>query len=109
MFQCQSSPWCSLWVSMVEQRSPCCLEASCDPKLDGAGSWQELQSLEMSPHRVRAVPRPHGDSSWSSLFLRNCTLWRGPTLEEDCFMWLGTHAGAREDYEEEETAQTCKN
>ena len=61
---------------------------------------------------------PVGSLRWSSLFLKDCTLWKGPTLEqfgkscspwegltlekfvEDCLPWEGPHAGAEEEYEE---------
>ena len=57
-----------------------------------------------------------GDPHWSSLFLKDCTLWKGPMLEqlmkncslweesenfmEDCLLWEGPHAGAGEECEE---------
>ena len=59
-----------------------------------------------------------GDPRWSSLFLKDCTPWKGPTLEqfvkncsvwegltlekfmEDCLLWEGPHAGAWEECEE---------
>jgi len=44
-----------------------------------------------------------GDPHWSSLFLKDCTLWEGPTLEqfmEDCVLWEGPHAGAGAECEE---------
>ncbi|GAB0196097.1 hypothetical protein GRJ2_002075000 [Grus japonensis] len=61
---------------------------------------------------------PVGDPRWSSLFLKDCTLWKGPTLEQfvkncspwegltleklvqDCLLWEGPHAGAGEECEE---------
>ena len=61
---------------------------------------------------------PMGDPHWSSLFLKDCTLWEGPTLEqlmkscslwegitleksvEDCLLWERPHAGTREECEE---------
>lgn len=101
-----------------QQGSPCSLGASCgDPKekgLDGAGSWQPL---ERSPHRVRFCHllllqclRAHGGLKLEQLAPEELhPLWRGPALEEDYLMWLGTRAGAREEHEEEAAAQTCKN
>ena len=59
-----------------------------------------------------------GDPHWRSLFLKVCTLWEGPTLEqlvkncspweglmleklvEDCLPWEGPQAGAGAEYEE---------
>ncbi|XP_072714956.1 AN1-type zinc finger protein 5-like isoform X2 [Ciconia boyciana] len=41
-------------------------------------------------------------------FLKNCSLWEGPTLEkfmEDCILWEGPHAGAGEECEEEGAAE----
>ncbi|GAB0176110.1 zinc finger and BTB domain-containing protein 5 [Grus japonensis] len=61
---------------------------------------------------------PVGSPRWSSLLLKDCTLWERPTLEqlvkncspwegfmleklvEDCLLWEGPHAGAREECEE---------
>jgi len=66
------------------------------------------------------VGHPH----WSSLFLKDCTLWKGLMLEqfikscnpwegltlqklvEDCLPWEGPHAGPREKHEEEGAAET---
>jgi len=59
-----------------------------------------------------------GDPCWSSLFLKDCTLWEGLTLEkfvkncslwegpmlqkfmENCLPWEGPHAGAGAECEE---------
>ena len=59
-----------------------------------------------------------GDPHWSSLFLKDCTPWKGPMLEQfvknsspweglmlekfvkDCLLWEGPHAGAGEECEE---------
>ena len=60
-----------------------------------------------------------GDPCWSSLLLKDCTLWKGPTLEqfvenccslwegltleklvEDCVPREGPHTGAGEECEE---------
>ena len=59
-----------------------------------------------------------GDPRWSSLFLKDCTPWKGPMLEQfvkncspwegltlekfvkDCLPWEGPHAGAGEECEE---------
>ena len=83
--------------------------------------------MERSPRRSRFSGRtcdPVGDPRWSSLFLKDCTLWKGPTLVqfvkncslwegltlekfvEDCLPWEGPHAGAGEEHEEEGAAET---
>jgi len=59
-----------------------------------------------------------GDPHWSSLFLKDCILWEGPTLQqhvkncspwegfileesvENHLPWEGPHVGAREEHEE---------
>ena len=59
-----------------------------------------------------------GDPRWSSLFLKDCTPWEGPTLEQlvkncspweglplqkvvdDCLPWEGPQAGAGAECEE---------
>ncbi|GAB0179828.1 zinc finger and BTB domain-containing protein 5 [Grus japonensis] len=88
----------------------------------GAGSWQDLWTHgERSPHQSRFAGRtcdPMGDPRWSSLLLKVCTPWKGPTLEqfmkncspweglrlekfmEDCLLWEGPHAGAGAECEE---------
>ncbi|KAK4833081.1 hypothetical protein QYF61_027743 [Mycteria americana] len=63
-----------------------------------------------------------GDPHWRSLFLKDCTLWKGPMLEqfvkkcregltlekflEDCVPMVGPHAGAEEECEEGGVAET---
>lgn len=56
----ESSRW-NMWM---------CPEGSCSPWRihTGAGTQQDLWPL--------------GDQCWSSLFLMNCNLWTGPTLEQ---------------------------
>ena len=83
----------------------------------GAGSWQDLRTHgERSPGWSRFAGRtcdPVGDPHWSSLFLKDCTPWMGPMLEQfvkncsawekfvkDCLLWEGPHAGAGEECEE---------
>jgi len=50
---------------------------------------------ERTPHWSRFAGRACdsvGDPRWSSLFLKHCTLWKGPMLEqsvEDCIPWEG--------------------
>jgi len=94
----------------------------------GAGTWQDLWPRgERSPHQSRFANRtcdPAGDPHWSSLFLKDCSPWKGPTLEqfvkncspweglkleqfvEDCLPWEGPHAGAGEEGEKEGEAET---
>jgi len=68
-----------------------------------------------------------GDPRWSSLFLKDCTPWKGPMLEElvnnislwkgftlekfmeSCLLWEGPHTGARGECEEEGVAETTCN
>jgi len=73
----------------------------------GGGSWQDLWTRgERSPHWSRFAGRacdPIGDPHWSSLFLKDCTLWEGSMLEqamENRLPWVGSHTGAREECEE---------
>ena len=88
----------------------------------GAGSWQDLWPHgERSPRWSRFAGRTcdsAGDPRWSSLFLKDCTPWKGPMLEqlvkncspwegltlekfmEDCLLGEGPHAGAGEECEE---------
>ena len=88
----------------------------------GAGSCQDLWTRgERSPHWSRLAGRtcdPMGDPCRSSLFLKDCTSWKGSTLEqfvkncspweelllekfmEDCLPWEGPHGGAVEECEE---------
>ncbi|GAB0185827.1 hypothetical protein GRJ2_001048000 [Grus japonensis] len=111
----------------VEDPTPEQVEApkgDCDPVEvhTGAGSWQDLWTCgERSPCQNRFAGRtcdPVGDPHWSSLFLKDCTLWERPTLEQfvkncsqwegltleklvqDCLLWEGPHAGAGEECEE---------
>ncbi|XP_051659832.1 DENN domain-containing protein 2B isoform X5 [Manacus candei] len=52
----------------------------------GAGSWKDLWTCgERSPLWSRFAVRTWdlgGNARWSRLFLKNCTLWKGPTLEQ---------------------------
>ncbi|XP_027556456.1 suppression of tumorigenicity 5 protein isoform X3 [Neopelma chrysocephalum] len=52
----------------------------------GAGSWKDLWTRgERSPLWSRFAVRTWdlgGNARWSRLFLKNCTLWKGPTLEQ---------------------------
>ena len=88
----------------------------------GAGSWQDLRICgERSPRWSSFSGRtcdPLEDSRWSNVLLKDCTLWKGPTLEqfvkncspwegatpekfmEDCLPWEGPHTGAGEECEE---------
>jgi len=53
----------------------------------GEGSWKDLWTRgESSPRWSRFVGRacdPMGEPCWSSLFLKDCTLWEGP-VERTC-------------------------
>ncbi|GAB0183943.1 zinc finger and BTB domain-containing protein 5 [Grus japonensis] len=62
----------------------------------GASSWQDLGTRgERSPRRSRFAGRTCdsvGDPCWSSLLLKVCTSWKGPTLEQfvkNCSPWEG--------------------
>ncbi|GAB0181680.1 EH domain-containing protein 4 [Grus japonensis] len=62
----------------------------------GASSLQDLWTRgERSPHQGRFAGRTcdlMGDPRWSSLFLKVCTPWEGPTLEQlvkNCSPWEG--------------------
>ena len=62
----------------------------------GGGSWQDLWPYaERSPRWSRFAGRtcdPTGDPRWSSLLLKDCTPWEGPTLEQfmkNCSLWEG--------------------
>ncbi|GAB0186021.1 zinc finger and BTB domain-containing protein 5 [Grus japonensis] len=62
-------------------------EGGCGPweAHTGASFWQDLWTRgERSPHWSRFAGRtcdPVGDPHWSSLLLKVCTLWKGPTME----------------------------
>ncbi|OPJ82779.1 hypothetical protein AV530_008539 [Patagioenas fasciata monilis] len=99
-------------------------KGGCDPwrAHAGAGSWQDLQPCgKRSPGWNRFAGRTcdrMGDPHWSSLFLKDCTPWNGPMLEQlvknysswegpmlekfvqDCLLWEGPQAGAGEECEE---------
>jgi len=50
-----------------------------------------------------------GPTQWSSQFLKDCSLWEGPTLVKfvrGCLLWGRHHAGAEEESEEERAAET---
>ena len=71
--------------------------------------------LEQAPGRTCDSA---GDPHWRCLFLKDCTLWKGPMLKQfvkncspregltlekfvkDCLPWEGPHAGAGEECEE---------
>ncbi|KAJ7426977.1 hypothetical protein WISP_10547 [Willisornis vidua] len=78
---------------------------TCGPKERGANARNTV---------IGRTCDPFGVLWWSSLFLKDCTLWKGPvlgqfvkncslwnglTLEkfvEDCLLWEGLHTGAEE-------------
>ena len=83
--------------------------------------------MKRSPRWSRFAGRtcdPVGDPGWSSLFLKDCTPWKGPTLEQfvkNCSLWEGPmlekfmeyctpwqrpYAGAGKECEEEGAAET---
>jgi len=62
----------------------------------GAGSCQDLWTRgKRSPCQSRFAVRacdPVGDPCWSSLFLKDCTPWEGPTMGQfmkSCSLWEG--------------------
>jgi len=62
----------------------------------GAGPWQDLRTRgERSPRRSRFAGRacaPVGDPCWRSVFLRDYSPWKGPTLGQfvkNCTPWEG--------------------
>ncbi|GAB0183023.1 AN1-type zinc finger protein 5-like [Grus japonensis] len=82
---------------------------------------------QRSPRWSRFAGRtcdPVGDPQWSGLFLKDCTPWKGPMLEqlvkkfslweglmleklvEDCLLREGPHAAPGEEREEEGAAET---
>jgi len=89
---------------------------------DGAGHCQDLQTRgERSPHQSRfagSACDSVGYPRWSSMFLKDCTLWEGLTVKqfveglllerfmENCQPWEGLHTGAGEESEEEGAAET---
>jgi len=83
-------------VEGTPHRSRWMPEGGCDPwgARAGAGSWQDLQTHgESSPRRTRFAGRacdPVEHPCWSSLFLKDCTSWEGPTLGQfvkSCSPW----------------------
>jgi len=120
---------CSPWRSMVEQISTCSLwkgshareggvpEGGCDST--GSLRWSRILPRPVDPRRERSpcwsrfagrACDPVGDPCWSSLFLKDCALWEGPTLGqfmESCLPWEGPQAGAGAEREEEGAAKTC--
>ena len=85
-------PW------MTPCRSGDCLKEAVTPwrACTGAGFWQDLwtcgeRSLCWSRFAVRACD-PVGDPCWNGLFLKDCSPWKGPTLEQfvkKCSLWEG--------------------
>jgi len=95
---------------MVEQISTCSLWKGPHARAGGglnedvtlgeahaaAGSCQDLRTRgERSPRQSRFAGRacdPMGDPRWSSLFLKDCNPWEGPTLGQfvkSCSPWEG--------------------
>ena len=73
-------------------------ERSCDPVESPCSSrllpgpaepWREEPTLEQVYWQGLW---PRGDPRWSSLFLKDCTPWKGPTLGQfmkSCSLWEG--------------------
>jgi len=88
---------CSLWKGPHTGAGGCLKEAvTLWGARAGAGSCQDLQTQgERSPRWSRFAGRdcdPMGDPCWSGLFLKDCTLWEGPTLGhfvKSCSLWEG--------------------
>jgi len=60
----------------------------------GAGSWKDLWRQRSScwSRFAGRTCEPVGDPRWSSLFLKDCTQWEGPMLEQfvkNCSLWEG--------------------
>jgi len=88
----------------------------------GSGSCQDLwlhgETSALWSRFAGRAGEPMGDPHWSSLFLKDCTPWEGPTLGQfmkscslwegltlekfvkDCLPWEGSHTGAGEEYAE---------
>jgi len=106
-------------------------KGGCDPV--GSLHWSKLLAVPVarwkkrSPHWSGFAGRtsdPVGDPRWNSLFLKDCTPWKGPTLEQfvkncslwegltlekfmqDCLPWEGPHSGAGAECEEEGVPET---
>ena len=83
----EQKPTCSPWKGL-HAGAVGCLKEALTPWVAraGAGSCKDLRTRgERTPHQSRFAGRaydPMGDPHWSSLFLKDCTLWEG------------THAGA---------------
>jgi len=104
-------------------------EGGCDPS--GSPRWSRLLAGPADLWKEEPMPRAglHGlvtlwrTPRWSSLFLRGCTLWKGPMLEhvmknysswkgpilekfvEDCLPWVRPHAEEGEKSKEEGAAE----
>ena len=103
----RGGPWWSRSPPAAHGR-PCAWAGGCPKEAvtpwrarAGAGSCQDLWPHgESSPHWSRFAGRPCdpvGDPCWSSLLLKDCTLWEGPTLGQfvkSCSLWDRPHAGA---------------
>jgi len=85
----QGTPCQSRWMHLKKAVTP--WEAH-----TRAGSWQDLWTHgERIPCWSRFAGRtcdPVGDPHWSSLFLKDCTPWKRPTMEQfvkNCSLWEG--------------------
>ena len=85
---------CSPWKG-PHTRAGGCLKEAVTPRgaCDGTGSCQDLWTEEPTPEQVAdRTCDPVGDPRWSSLFLKDCTPWKGPTLGQfvkSCSPWEG--------------------
>lgn len=70
--------------------------------------WMCPEGRSCSPQKVYV-----GVDSWQGKqFLKKCSLWEGPTLEnvvKDCILWEGPRAGAGEEIEKEKTETSVTN
>ncbi|TRZ18074.1 hypothetical protein HGM15179_009029 [Zosterops borbonicus] len=117
---------CSPWWYMREHGETSSRACGCLKQAVTLEHWSRLLEEsgdhgKSSPHWSRFAGRtfdPMEDPRWSSLFLRNCTPWKGHMLEqfvkkcssweelilekfmEDYCLWERSHGGAGEDYED---------
>ncbi|GAB0178075.1 EH domain-containing protein 4 [Grus japonensis] len=77
--------------------------------------WSRLLTRPVDPWREEPTPEqvcwqdPMVEPRWSSLFLRDSTLWEGPMLDkfvENCLPWVGPHAEAGDKCDKEGVAKT---
>lgn len=102
------------------------LQSPKDPMLRQMDAWRKLWSYgkPMEDQAPGGTCEPVGNPCWSSLDLKNCTLWKGAMLEtilkncssvgegyvldtfvRDCLLWVGLHNAAGEDIEKERSSR----